>query len=177
MQNTQRTRTKKLAVSAVLSALGVVILYLASIFETIDLTVTMFASFLTAFAVEEIRGRYPFLIYAVTGILTLILLPNKFCAFVYLLFFGIYPAVRPLFLRLPRVLSWVLKLVLFNVSLGLLVLICRYFLPEIAAEGFGLLLFIAANGAFLIYDILLSMLLRLYRLKYRKLLGLHRFFS
>lgn len=177
MQNAQRTRTKKLAVSAVLSALGVVILYLASIFETIDLTVTMFASFLSVFAVEEIKGRYPFLIYAVTGVLSLILLPSKFCALVYLLFFGIYPAIRPHLQRLPRLLSWVLKLVIFNASLGLLVLLCRYFLPEIAAEGFGLLLFGAATAAFLIYDILLSMLLRLYHLKYRKLLRLHRFFS
>ena len=177
MHNTQRKRTKKLAAAAVLSALGVVILYLASIFEMIDLSVTMFASFLCAFAVEELRGRYPLLIYAVTGILALLLLPQKFCALVYLLFFGIYPVLRPLLLRLPRLLSWLLRLALFNVSLLLLVLFCRYFLPELAAEGFGLLLFGAANAAFVVYDILLTMLLRLYQLKYRKLLGLYRFFS
>ena len=177
MQDTQRGRTRKLAASAVLSALGVVLLYLASLFETIDLSITMLVSFLSAFAVEELRGRYPVLIYAVTGILSLLLLPQKFCAVVYLLFFGVYPVARPLLSRLPRLLSFLLKLAMFNLSLLFLVLICRFLLPELAVEGFGLLLFIAANGAFIIYDILLSMLLRLYYLKYRKLLRLHRFFS
>ena len=67
--------TRALALSAVFSALGVVLLALGSLLQVLDLTMAVLASFLVILAVIELRGRYPYLIYAVTAVLGLLLCP------------------------------------------------------------------------------------------------------
>lgn len=51
-------RTRKLAVSAMLSALGVVILYLGSVINVLDLTMVAIASLFVFFAVIELELRF-----------------------------------------------------------------------------------------------------------------------
>ena len=110
-------KTKALTLSAVFSALGVVILSLGSLFELFDLTLTAVASLLIALAVIEIGSFWPFLIYAVTGVLSALLLPNKFPAVVYILFGGLYPIFKEMFERQHSMLiRWLLKLSFFNTA-------------------------------------------------------------
>ena len=71
-------KTKKIALAAILSALGVLILLLGSIITVLDLTMVAMASLLIMLAVVEIGGGYPYLIWLVTGFLSLLLLPDKF---------------------------------------------------------------------------------------------------
>ena len=52
-------QVKYLTVSAMLSALGVVMLGLGSLVEVLDLTFAVIASLLTVYAVIEIGGAYP----------------------------------------------------------------------------------------------------------------------
>ena len=101
-----------------LSALGVVFLYLGAIIEVLDLSLAAFSSLLVVFAVIELGGYWPWLVYLVTGLLALLLLPQKFGAVVYLLFTGYYPMVKRFAeSRLPRLLALALKWATFNLSL------------------------------------------------------------
>ena len=62
---------------AVLSALGVVLLYLGSFIEVLDLSVALLASLAIVVLVIERGGAYPMMTYGVTALLSLLLLPNK----------------------------------------------------------------------------------------------------
>ncbi len=170
-------KSKKLAVSAILSALGVVILLLGSVITVLDLTMVAISSLLVMIAVIELRGGYPYLIWIVTGILSVLLLPDKFGAVTYLLFGGIYPILKAVFERIRNFMSWVLKLGFFNLTLVLVVVSANYILriPDTGLT-FEALLFGVCNLAFILYDIATTQLITLYLVKLRKRLGLGKFF-
>lgn len=170
-------KTKKLALSAILSALGVIILLLGSIISVLDLTMVALASLLVMLAVIEIGGAYPYLIWPVTGILAFILLPTKFSAILYLLFGGIYPILKSMFERLHFVVAWVLKLSYFNTMLTLLILLCEYVfrIPD-TDLGYNIVVYLLCNGVFVIFDLASTELVTLYLVKIRKMLGLKNFF-
>ena len=167
-------RTKKIAICAMLSALGVVVLYLGSIVEVLDISMAVIASVFVIFAVIEYGGVAPWTIFFVTGILSTILLPNKLPAVMYLLFLGFYPIIKEKTERLKnRVLQWAIKESVFNVCLILIMLISRYFLYNSVSAIRGILVFEAvffllANGTFVIYDIALTRLISLYVFRLRK---------
>ncbi|MBQ3000089.1 MAG: hypothetical protein IJD64_06490, partial [Clostridia bacterium] len=69
-------RTKRLAVCAMLSALGVVMLGIGSIISVMDISMAVIASLFCIFAVIEYGGAAPWLVFFVTGVLSL-LLPQK----------------------------------------------------------------------------------------------------
>jgi len=169
--------TKKLALASILSALGVVILLLGSIFTMLDLTMVAMASLLVILAVIEIGGWYPYLIWLVTSALSLILLPSKFAAILYLIFGGIYPILKAKFERLHYAISWTLKLSYFNAMLTLLILLCEYIfkIPD-TDLGYNWIVYLLCNIVFVIYDFAVSELVTLYLIKLRKTLGLKNFF-
>ena len=102
------------------------------------------------------------------SILSLVLLPQKSPAVIFLLFLGYYPILKAYYERLKTVLSWVLKLVNFNVALTLLLVISALFAP---IEGMGLWLYIATyalgNVTFVMYDIALTRVISTYLRKLR----------
>ena len=87
-------KTRRLALCAMLSALGVVILYLGSLIEILDLSLAALAPIFVIYVAIELGGYWPWLVYLVTGLLALILLPQKFAAVVYLLFTGVFPMIK-----------------------------------------------------------------------------------
>lgn len=159
-----RKRTRRLAISAILSALGVVILYLGAIVEVLDLSVAVIASFLCVLAVLEMGGVYPWLIYAVISILSLVLLPLKTASVVFVVFAGYYPIVKAYYERLGTILSFTVKLVHFNVALTVLLLVSKLFVPDFSEMG--PLLYAASyalgNLFFILYDIALTRVISLY---------------
>lgn len=171
-------KTKKLALASILSALGVVILLLGSIITVLDMTAVALASLLVMIAVIEIRGAYPYVIWAVTGLLALLLLPDKFGALLYAVFGGIYPILKAYFERVRGAFSWVLKFAAFNLMLSLMILVANFVLrlPD-TGLGFTLPLFALCNFTFFIYDIAMTNLVTLYLVKLRKSLGLAKFFK
>ena len=82
-------KTKKLALCSMLSALGCALLLIGCVSDIFDLTFSCAASLIIVFAVIELKGPYPLLIYLVTGLVSLLILPVKFLAIIYLLFSGI----------------------------------------------------------------------------------------
>ena len=180
MARKKLSRTKKLALCGVLSSLQVVILYFSSIFSVIDLTLAALTVFVMIFSVIEIGGKYPFVMYAVVSTLALIILPQKFSAVVYALFFGWYPMAKALYERFNPVVAWLLKFITFNVSFIIIYKICISLLG-LEAEGnmdttvYKAVMLILGNIAFLMFDIMLRLVITLYRLRLRKQLGIDKF--
>ena len=170
--------TKKIAISAILCALSIVVLMLGSIITVLDLTMVGIASLMIVIAVIEIGGWYPYLVWLVTGTLSLLLLTDKFAALLYFLFGGIYPILKTYFEKLPFLFSWLCKLLCFNGMLTLFIFACNeiFMIPD-TDLAFGWAVYGFCNLVFVLYDLAATELIALYRKSFRKRLRLGRIFG
>lgn len=151
-------------------------MYIGSLTELLDLTAAALASMLCLIAYVELGGVYPYMLYAATSLLSLLLLPQKFAALIYLLIAGYYPMLKGFCEHLPlRVLEWTIKLAAFNAALAVAVLVSKFLLsvPDMSV-GYIISLFLLGNFTFVVFDIALTMLVKIYFLKYRKLLRIEK---
>ena len=164
--------TKKLTVCAMLSALGVVLLLLGSFVEVVDLSMAAIASLLCVFAVVEYGGAAPWLVYAVTGVLSFVLLPNKTPAAMYVVFLGYYPIIKEKIERLKNPIAWLCKELVFNASLAVLLLAFKFLIMPTVNYAWWIYLGIVALAevVFVLYDIALTRLITFYIVNLR-----HRF--
>ena len=171
-------KTKSIAFSAILSALSVSFLYLGSVIEVLDLSTAALTSFLVVFAVIELGGAYPYLIWACTSAISLLLLPNKLPALLYLFFAGIYPILKALFERYRPLFSWSLKMSSFFIMLFGAYLAARFvfLLPEVS-YAYDIVFVVLATLAFVLYDIAMSKIILLYLVKLRKRLRINNIFK
>ncbi len=164
--------TKKLTLSSVLSALGVVLMALGSVIDLFDLSVCAVVSLIVVFVYIEIGVSYSLGVYLATSLLSLILLPSKVIFFEYFFVFGIYPLLKALIERLPR-WSWLpVKLIYINAVVWLLLLFSELFLgmPFIEGDTFIIkaLVYILLNVTFVVYDCFITVMVRVYFDKFRK---------
>lgn len=179
-------KTKKLTLGAVICALGVVLLSIGSLVQTVDLSAAALASIMCIFAVIELGGAYPWAIFVVTGLLSVILTPYGMAGWFYIAFFGYYPMVKEKVERLPKLWAWVLKILVLNIALFLCVVI-SYFLFFASTGGgltdafvkifgesdlgeiFAVAMVLAVNVVFVVYDVALTMIISTYinRLRHR----------
>lgn len=161
--------TKTVTMTAIFSALGVVFLYIGSIFDFLDLTAAMAASFIVIFAVIEGGGVVPWMIYAGTAIISLLLLPNKYPAVIYLFFAGLYPMVKSYSERLSIPVALIIKLLFTNAMLTVIILIAKYLLAVPDDElGLRVTVYIACNAMLIVFDYLLTQLITVYQKKLRR---------
>lgn len=177
-------KTKKMTVSALLAAMGVALLFIGSLIETLDLSMAALASFFCIFAVIEIGGAYPWLLYSVTGVLSVVLMPHSMGGWFYLLFFGYYPILKEKIEKLNRVVSWIVKIALMNIALIICIALASFVFyggnmletlySMFGAEGWGIYaiigVYLLVNVVFVVYDVALTRLITLYFVKLR-----HRF--
>ena len=177
-------KTKKMTLSAVLAAMGVVLLLIGAVIEVLDLTMAALASFFCIFSVIEMGKGYPWMIYTVTGILSIILMPQGLGGWFYILFFGYYPIVKEKIEKLSKPVSWFLKLLVFTSAItgyaiisyflffGELEMLLAEFSAMFGGMEVGAFLVVAVyailNLVFVIYDLALTKLITLYFLKLRK---------
>lgn len=163
-----RTRgmsVRRLTAAGLLSALGVVLLGVGALFEVLDLSMAALASLLVVFAVIELGGAYPYLVYGVTALLSLLLLPAKTPALIYALFAGYYPILKAACEKhLPRGVSLVVKVIVFNAALALAVFLSlRFFAPGAdSALGWKYWLLLLGTPVFLLYDFAMTRLITFY---------------
>ncbi len=171
----KKRNIKLLALCAMLAALGVVILLLGSMVEVLDLSAAMFASLLITVAVIEGGSYWPWLTYAVTAVLSLLLLPAKFAAVAFALS-GHYPIIKEKLEKLKnRPLVWCIKIVIFNIALTGLLAVLKVFLPGVdilLMPGIGqainyVVIYFAGNLIFVLYDILLTRIVSFYIFRLR----------
>ena len=165
--------SKRLAVSAILAALSFVFMYIGNLTGVMDLCAVVVGALCCAYAVIELSGIWPWLVFAVSSVLCIVLLPDKFVAIEYIALGGLYPILKSFFEKLPAALSWVLKIVTLNVMLTAALLLAR-FLLGINEEwvAFNFVVYILANLFFILYDYALTVFITYYLKKLRHRLKL-----
>lgn len=171
----KKSVSAKTALGAMVTALSVVIL-IPSAMQVFVYALPAMAGMLTMFAVVEIDKKWAIGSYVATSFIGLLFVANKEAVMYYVAFFGYYPVAKAIFeSKLPRAAEYVLKLLLFNVSIILsgVVLVkvfgmpyndllgidgesaffTRYALPIMLGLG---------NVVFILYDVALTRLLTAY---------------
>lgn len=171
-------QTKKIALSAMMCALGVAFISLGAVVQVLDLTVAALCSLLVVFVYIEIGAPYVHLVWLCTSLLSFIIFPGSVIWLEYFLVFGFFPILKAYIERLPRGVWLLLKLLYANATFALLFYLQEliFEIPLITEEtvfgisGIPLLIaaFVIMNIAFIAYDMLITVMLRIYLFKYRE---------
>lgn len=165
--------SKVIAYSGVATALSVVMLFLGSIFWVLGYTMPLVASLVMIILLDSISQKSALLTFISTSIISFILLNDKECVLLYILFFGYYPLIRDKINDIkPKFLSYLLKFITFNAAMVLTQVLCVYVfgIPFDDMLGkWGIVLFVLClNLVFVVFDKLYTLLLKLYRIKLKK---------
>ena len=156
----------QIALPAVLGALALLMLYGACVMPTGTWGWAAVAGLGPLAAVASLGVRSGFLCWGGVSLLALLLLPDKFCALLFVLLFGLYPVIKALAEQRNQIaIRYTVKFVFFNLALTALFLTMRALLlaslPAWITEQIWLL-YIMGNVVFAIYDLGLTRLIRFY---------------
>lgn len=170
--------SKVIAYSGVATALSVVMLFLGSIFWVLGYTMPLVASLVMIILLDSISQKSALLTFISTSIISFILLNDKECVLLYILFFGYYPLIRDKINDIkPKFLSYLLKFITFNAAMVLTQVLCVYVfgIPFDDMLGkWGIVVFVLClNLVFVVFDKLYTLLLKLYRIKLKKKVEKH----
>ncbi len=163
----RKSSAAKVAYPAILAALALVLVYLGSIAPRGNIGIVAAAGVLMAGAVISVDLRAGFLCWGAVSVLAFLLVPDKFCALMFAVLFGLYPMVKSVVeaRRWPKALEIAVKLVFFNAALTVLWLAMGAALlaslPAFMAGGWWIV-YLIGNIVFLLYDYGFSGLIALY---------------
>ncbi len=165
-------QTKKITLSALLVALGIVFMTLGVVIGTIDLTVAMLTSLLMAFVYIEIGSPYTYFTWLATSILSAIFFFTSPIWIEYFLLFGFYPILKGYIEKIPFKPLWLLiKIIYFNLSFAAIIWLSGALIGVDMLESelaLNIVLFALANISLVLYDSLLTVGVRFYFAKLRK---------
>ena len=147
-------KTRTITLSALLSALTVVSLYIASVWPTGQFGLVAFASLFVAAAVIEMRVASGFSVFLVSSALGMLILPNKAAPLLFILFFGYYPIIKSLIESIGNlIIQWILKLVVFNASLTIIWFFIRWLVPDFGEFTPGvMIIYLGGSLVFALFD-------------------------
>jgi hypothetical protein len=152
-----------------LVALGVIFLGIGALIEVLDISMAVIASICVIIPMIEYGKGTPWMVYAAISVLSLLLLPNKFPAALFALFAGFYPMLKEKLERKNTVIRWILKELIFNISLAIIVLLYffLFFKGTIQVPWMIAVAIILAELVFILYDKAISKLIRIYVMEFR----------
>jgi len=160
-------RTRKIALTGIISALVVISLILESIAPTGRLGFYVLAAFMLSVVLIESGIGWGWASYIVTCAVGFLLVPEKLNLLPYIMFFGIYTLLKFHIesIRKPWI-EFILKLGAFNLFLWPAWKIAGTFLPAYLTEGTGVLIGgIVLQIVFVFYDFLFTCWIRYYNEK------------
>ncbi|WMJ23583.1 hypothetical protein RBG61_02600 [Paludicola sp. MB14-C6] len=163
--------SKKVAFGGIVGALSLVSMFLSGIFPFAEYTCPALAGIFLIALVIDFNKKTALIAYGAVSILSLLIMPNKEASILFVAFLGYYPILKSILEQCKsRVVEWILKVGIFNVT----VLLSYYFIIHILGmsqvlddmQGFAqygvLVLLVMGNVAFIIYDIALTRLIATY---------------
>jgi hypothetical protein len=167
-------KTRSIALNGVLGALAVVCLLLADFLPTNTISLYALSSFFVSIAIVENGVRAGWIFYIATGLLSLIIVPDKMILIPYVLFFGMYGIVKFYIEKLRRiVIEYILKFIYFNACAAVIYAAAASLLAGLPVMKLSWwILIAAAEAVFFIYDIVYTMFINYYRTKIRAKLRL-----
>lgn len=160
--------TKKLTFCSMMAVMGILSLLLSNILQSNTIFLYLLSTMFTYICVEEYGIKYGFLTYCVISLAGFILVANKAGITAYLMIVGYYPVVKHIIehLNINKAVKWILKIVFVLVVSTVAFALLKQFLP------FGIniaVVYVMGIAVFAVYDIVLTMGIKFYALRLRKL--------
>ncbi len=167
-------KSKEVALAGMLTALAVVILFLGSLVELLDLSAAALAALVVMVAVIELGNGKAFAVYLAAAVLSVLMFP-KTASIVFAAFIGFYPVLKVYLDKIPaKAAQYMVKLILFNGFLVLIVWITETLLSLPTDWGsLGKALYILGNVAFILFDFAIGRLAVFYIVKIKNRLRKH----
>ena len=160
-----KSKTGKIAMGGICTALAVIFMFGASFVPGIELTLFLISSLFTAVMVLETGAAGGLSVYAASSLLGLILVPNKMALIPYIICFGYYAVLKYYIEKIKSgILQMTLKVIYFAAVLfiGLFVLKSVFtagvHMPDWPVGG----LFAAGLVMMILYDYILTFLINWY---------------
>lgn len=169
MRRGYNSKSKKIALGAIVTLLSTVSLYISSVLPTNRLFFFALSSFFLAAIIIEDNIKFAVLVYLSSSILSFIVVPNKIAVLPYIIFFGYYAIVKSLIEKINILLvELLIKLMLFNLSIFITYSIfSKALLGEILIKLPVWAIFLLMQLAFVIYDYSFSLCIYFYRNRIR----------
>lgn len=163
-QHKFKENTRKVALTGILCAFIIIVLFVESIVPTGRLGFYVLAAFILSVVLLENGVKWGWLAYIVTSLTAILIIPEKLNVLPYILFFGIYTLIKYHIESIRKKwLEIVLKLIAFNASLWPSWGIAKYFLPERFTVGIMVLVSaIILQVVFIVYDIVFTSWIKFY---------------
>lgn len=159
-----KPETKKITRAALLSAVAVIFLYIASVFPTGQLGFTALASFSGIIAVIECGLPGGIAVYICGSVLGFLISTVKIPVYLYMLFLGYYPILKSIAERQKsRIVEWIIKIVLFAAAAFVALNVLSLLAVPAALSSFGTIpIIILLIAVYVIFDIGISKLIFFY---------------
>lgn len=123
-----RSNARAVALGGMLSALAVAFMSIGSIVPSLDMSSAFIAGIVVIVARLEINRTAPISVYLVAGILSLVLLPNRFAGICFLCQYGLYPILKEYIERIRmKPLKWTVKIAAFMAMHFVMIKLGEYF--------------------------------------------------
>ena len=157
-----KNKTKNTAICGLITALSVVLMMLTTLIPVFMYVIPIVTGLLVLFVADVADKKWGAGVYFSTAFLSVLLITDKEAALTYALFFGYYPLIKDFIEKLPGFISWILKLLIFNLSaIGIGVI--SFFAFGVSGDEYNEfgkftipILLIMANVAFILYDFCLT---------------------
>lgn len=160
--------TKKLALSALLCALAVSVMYIGSQFGKIDVATALAASLCVAVGLCEYGYKNAICIYLVITFISFLLLPAKTPVVLFGAFLGYYPILKMYCeYNFSKIKAYAIKYAVLNFAVALVIIISTVFFVKLSF--FIIVLFmLVINAVFPLLDMAMNMAIETYYQKIKK---------
>lgn len=171
-----KKKTFLTALCGLLTAISVVLMLSTYIIPVFTYVSPMLAGAVIAFTSCVSDKKWALGVYFAVSAVSLIILADKEAALIYIALFGYYPLLKPVLERHKKLLSIVLKLLLFNTA-AVLTALCGIYVFSVSPEEYTSLgkfavpiLLALANTALFLYDFALTKYDPVFKMLSKKLL-------
>ena len=154
------------------SALCILMMFLTGVFPLLGMTIPIYSGIILLAVYYETDGHWSALSYFAVALLSMFITPDKEAAILFIMFFGYYPVLKCSLEKsaLNTVLKWLIKFLIFNVS----IITAYRIITDVLGiydliDEFGFLgshlktkLIFFANAVFVFYDFTIGMLEQAY---------------
>ena len=161
-------KSRYIAESGLLVALTLVILYATSVIPISTLSILTVASCLIPISIIRTSIKNTILVYAASSVLSFFLFPTNIALY-YTLFFGVYGIIKYFIEKAKNIpLEIFLKLISFNILLGIIYFITKSFLVVISPDLPLWILWLGTQIVFLVYDYALTLAISYFLRRFNK---------
>lgn len=166
----KNTKTSYISKGGLFTAFGVICVYLSTILPVNKLYLLAIASCIIPLSVITTNIKNAVVVYSATSILSILICGIKIQVIFYIIFFGLYGAIKYYIEKTRRIyVEFFLKLAFFNITMVFMFFIYKLFFPNILKLNISMyLIVIGGQFAFLIYDYVLTLFINTINKKLKK---------